>query len=214
MWVRNRPRRNGASSDGEECPCQGVKRRRCCPAGDHWPSFESCQTRLFDSFVDRSISGQEVSQMSKCPDRPATTRRALPRGVSAAGAAVPATSAHAATQSGWRWCHKCQGLCFGANNVEGGRCPGGRSASRSSVGSGTYTLNEPGGGQPGWRWCANCAGLFHAGNGNWGHSPVRGVMGHTDINSGLCGVDVDPPITASQANCRGAGGAGGAAECG
>jgi len=42
-----------------------------------------------------------------------------------------------ASQSNWRWCHKCQGLFF-AGNATTGKCPAG--GGHQNVGSGNYSL--------------------------------------------------------------------------
>ena len=72
-------------------------------------------------------------------------------------------NAEAGYQSGWTWCHKCEGLFFDATNGRGdvGSCPsGGRHENR---GSGKYTLiheSAPSGTQAEWWWCNKCEGLF------------------------------------------------------
>src|SRR5947209_2807211 len=42
-----------------------------------------------------------------------------------------------ANQSGWRWCHKCQGLSF-AGNPDQGACPAG--GKHDHAGSGAYAM--------------------------------------------------------------------------
>jgi peptidoglycan hydrolase-like protein with peptidoglycan-binding domain len=63
-----------------------------------------------------------------------------------------------ASQAGWQWCNKCQGLAFSLNQPS--VCPAG--GSHDHIGSGNYTLavEDPSAqGQPDWRWCNKCQGL-------------------------------------------------------
>jgi hypothetical protein len=72
-------------------------------------------------------------------------------------------TAGAATQPGWRWCHKCQGMFYARAGAVYGVCPAG--AAHSDAGSGHYfaVFGEDVPGQQGrWRWCHKCEGFFYA----------------------------------------------------
>ena len=74
-------------------------------------------------------------------------------------------------QSGWRWCHKCQGLWYGS---AGSACPA--TGAHESTGSGNYILTYgSGSGQPGWRWCHKCQGLWYGSNSTGGACPATGA---------------------------------------
>lgn len=74
-------------------------------------------------------------------------------------------------QSGWRWCHKCQGLFWG--NSDQGTCAarGPHDSSESGIYSMAFGVSGPGM-QPGWRWCHKCQGLFFSGNPDQGPCPT------------------------------------------
>jgi hypothetical protein len=69
------------------------------------------------------------------------------------------------TQSGWRWCKKCQGFFFSLNPSKG-VCPADHAAHDDSA-SGHYSL-EFGDAIPGtqglWRWCQKCQWLYFSGH--------------------------------------------------
>jgi hypothetical protein len=69
-------------------------------------------------------------------------------------------------QSGWRWCHKCQGLAYSETGGTSGICPGG--ADHHFLGVGDYTLMhfEGSSGESGWRWCSICQGLAYSKDGS------------------------------------------------
>jgi hypothetical protein len=82
-------------------------------------------------------------------------------------------------QDQWRWCKKCEILCFDnyASCTAGG--------AHINVGSGKYILaqNDTGaGGQDNWRWCSKCYGLAYAGSASPGTCPKTGV--HNHVGSG------------------------------
>lgn len=84
------------------------------------------------------------------------------------------------TQSGWRWCAKCQVLHFGEAGP--GACPAG--GNHSIEGSGNYVISLNDGqapGQPGWRWCSKCQGMHFVGSAP-GACPGGGT--HTAVGSG------------------------------
>ena len=92
-------------------------------------------------------------------------------------------------QVGWEWCHRCQGLWYGANNTSGA-CPAGPGG-HSYDGSGLYAPNvNSGGGQANWRWCHQCQGMWFAGNGTGGTCPAPGTTGHSLAGSGNYHLDV------------------------
>ena len=67
-------------------------------------------------------------------------------------------------QTGWRWCHKCQGLFF-AGNPDQGVCPADQQAHESNQ-SGKYAVFFDDVSLPfeaGWRRCRKCEGLFFTG---------------------------------------------------
>jgi len=62
-------------------------------------------------------------------------------------------------QTGWRRCHKCQGLFFGGN--PGSKCPLDHQPHLSTDANYTllpYRPTAPG--ERGWRWCDKCQGLY------------------------------------------------------
>jgi hypothetical protein len=76
-------------------------------------------------------------------------------------------------QSGWRWCHKCQGFFFGDNPTQG-VCPD-RSHDASQSGHYAEIDGDGGAGQQGnWRWCHKCQGMFFHGNASHGVCPADG----------------------------------------
>jgi len=86
-------------------------------------------------------------------------------------------------QLSWRWCNKCQALCFaGGTNL--GPCPAG--GSHDHAGSGDYVLVQnvaPGpSGQDNWRWCNKCQALCFAGGTSLG--PCKGGGNHDHTASG------------------------------
>ncbi|MEW6366398.1 MAG: carboxypeptidase-like regulatory domain-containing protein [Acidobacteriota bacterium] len=84
------------------------------------------------------------------------------------------------TQTGWRWCSKCDGLHFILNGL--GPCPAG--GTHSTSGSGTYVLinNNPiAGYSDDWRYCYRCKGLCNLSSGS-GACPAGGT--HDATGSG------------------------------
>jgi CubicO group peptidase (beta-lactamase class C family) len=80
-------------------------------------------------------------------------------------------------QDNWRWCRKCQALCFGAS---GGNCPAGGPHDYSH--SGNYTLEQIQNGvlgQDNWRWCRKCEELTFAGGPALGACAAGGLHDHT-----------------------------------
>ena len=78
------------------------------------------------------------------------------------------------SQSGWRWCQKCQGLFF-SGNPDQGVCPAGGRHDASRSGAYLMTFGDGGEGmQAAWRWCQKCQGLFFSGNPDQGACPAGG----------------------------------------
>src|SRR5205814_1663667 len=78
------------------------------------------------------------------------------------------------SQSGWRWCEKCQGLFFSGNPGQGA-CPAGGRHDASRSGAYLMTFGDGGEGmQAAWRWCQKCQGLFFSGNPDQGACPAGG----------------------------------------
>lgn len=88
-------------------------------------------------------------------------------------------------QSGWKWCHRCQGLFYSRSATQG-HCRGDRQP-HDGIHSGAYALfflpptgelpastarSEPLFGQPGWKWCRKCEALFYGGNPSHGVCPA------------------------------------------
>jgi hypothetical protein len=74
------------------------------------------------------------------------------------------------SQSGWRWCMKCQGLWYPENSAYVS-CPAG--GVHSQAGSADYTLQlPPAQGQDTWAWCRKCQGLFFNGFADKGKCPA------------------------------------------
>jgi len=108
-------------------------------------------------------------------------------------------------QSGWRWCHKCQGLFF-ADNPSQGVCPADANPHDASQ-SGQYDMifgetvaPTPAGpntfadfGQQGdWRWCSKCQGLFFGGHNTQGVCPADHAQ-HSAAGSGHYAVALGGP---------------------
>ena len=78
-------------------------------------------------------------------------------------------------QPDWRYCDKCNGLCYAPNKVPTGSCPAG--GTHNPVGW-TFVLpnNMQGAttatGQADWRYCAYCKGLFFDGYVHKGACPA------------------------------------------
>jgi hypothetical protein len=72
-------------------------------------------------------------------------------------------------QSGWRWCHKCQGA-FYAGGASQGVCPANHRTHDGSMSAHYATVvGDAAQGQQGrWRWCHQCQGMFHLGSGHTG----------------------------------------------
>ena len=78
------------------------------------------------------------------------------------------------SQSGWRWCQKCQGM-FYSLNPDQGPCPASGRHDASHSGAYLMTFGDAAAGmQPGWRWCQKCQGLFFGGNPNQTACPAGG----------------------------------------
>ena len=89
-------------------------------------------------------------------------------------------------QSGWRWCHKCEGMFYSLASAGKGICPKDHQP-HSEQGSGHYFqhIGEDVSGiqQGGWRWCLKCQGLFYArASAGKGVCPTGGT--HDDSASG------------------------------
>ncbi|GIE32407.1 hypothetical protein Ait01nite_054520 [Actinoplanes italicus] len=67
-----------------------------------------------------------------------------------------------ATQRGWRWCNRCQGLWW-APSGDGGKCPAGGAHVRHGSGNYGLTYGPKAVGQRAWRWCHRCDGLWYNG---------------------------------------------------
>ena len=94
------------------------------------------------------------------------------------------------SQSGWRWCEKCQGLFF-SGNPDQGACPAGGRHDASRSGAYLMTLGDGGEGmQAAWRWCQKCQGLFFSGNPDQGACPAG--AGHDASRSGAYSMRFDP----------------------
>lgn len=108
------------------------------------------------------------------------------------------------TQSGWRWCRKCQGIFFSGSATQG-VCPAGGSHDQSA--SGRYELQlDRGNGQPDWKWCSKCEGLYFGGHpGSAGICPAGGI--HNGMGSGNYILDQYTPGGQSNwrwcSNCEG-----------
>jgi len=78
------------------------------------------------------------------------------------------------SQSGWRWCQKCQGMFYGLNPDQG-PCPASGRHDASHSAAYLMTFGDAAAGmQPGWRWCQKCQGLFFGGNPNQTACPAGG----------------------------------------
>lgn len=107
----------------------------------------------------------------------------------------------AGTQTGWRWCRKCQGFFFGSG---ASRCPAGNA--HDSAGSFAYYLWYSDGFldsrmQSGWRWCRKCQSLAYAGGGA-GFCPGLGRHDHTGSFNYHLWHDVGPLLPSEQDQWR------------
>jgi CubicO group peptidase (beta-lactamase class C family) len=83
-----------------------------------------------------------------------------------------------AIQDNWRWCKKCQAMCF-AGSASLGACSGG--GQHDHAGSGDYALVDNDInviGQDNWRWCNKCQVLSFAGNASLGQCAAGGAHNH------------------------------------
>jgi hypothetical protein len=90
-------------------------------------------------------------------------------------------------QGNWKWCRKCQVLCF-AGGAQLGACQAGGDHDHS--GSGNYVLvqNEPSApGQSNWKWCNKCQELCFAGTSHIGTCPAGGAHDHTGSGNYVIG---------------------------
>jgi hypothetical protein len=103
-----------------------------------------------------------------------------------------------ASQKGWRWCPKCQGLFFSLSGAS--KCPA--DGEMHSDAGGGYFLADASvpHGQKDWAFCNKCKGLFFAG------TPVAGTPGgtcpvdhktHSGTSSGNYRLDLDQGIEAA-----------------
>jgi hypothetical protein len=92
-----------------------------------------------------------------------------------------------AYQGNWRWCNKCQVLCFAGGPV--GPCQAG--GDHDHTGSFNYVLildDSSAPGQAGWKWCRKCQELCWSQSDRIGNCPAGGA--HDTSASGtytLCG---------------------------
>jgi hypothetical protein len=107
-------------------------------------------------------------------------------------------------QAGWRACHKCQSLAFGA-----GQCPAGgahdfRERHRPPIGppssaTGDYWLTGVApdtAGQPGWFWCDRCQSMTR------GAGVCVGAAPHSQGKSGVYSLPLNAPNSPGQAHWR------------
>jgi hypothetical protein len=133
----------------------------------------------------------------------ALSRRALmtagARVVGAVGLGLStAAPALAATQSGWRWCNRCQTLFYGENYTTGWCTEGGGHNYR---GSGNYTPTYGSGpGQREWRWCSKCQSLWYGGSPKRGRCPAGD--GHSSQGSGDYHIQYGDPKHGEQPGWR------------
>jgi hypothetical protein len=91
----------------------------------------------------------------------------------------------AGLQTNWKWCSKCQTLCF-AGNASPGKCPAGDKGdgvgdNHNTSSSLTYLVamnNSVPGGQTNWRWCNKCQALAFAGSASPGKCSGGGNHDH------------------------------------
>ena len=75
-------------------------------------------------------------------------------------------------QTNWRWCQKCQGLCFGGHPASV-LCPTGGAHDLSASWNYALSIDEPTyPGQDNWRWCNKCEGLVYNGGPSPGPCPA------------------------------------------
>jgi hypothetical protein len=111
---------------------------------------------------------------------------------------LPLEYTGAASQAGWRWCSKCQGLFFGAN--PGSVCPASGGGHQDSGGYYVLAHNSVDAqGQGGWRWCKKCQGLFFNGSpnaGSAGECPADQGE-HSGVGSGHYTLELDQSVQAA-----------------
>jgi hypothetical protein len=83
------------------------------------------------------------------------------------------------SQDNWRWCNKCNELCF-AGSASLGPCPA--YGPHNHNGSGDYTLlflgTAPASSQSNWRWCNKCQAIAFAGSATLGACSGGGIHDH------------------------------------
>jgi hypothetical protein len=136
------------------------------------------------------IFGEAFAQQSTSPASP-------PASAASGTTAGQQTGASATSQTGWRWCSKCEGMFYAKASAGMGHCPAG--AAHVDAGSGHYIAvfgeDQPNTQQGGWRWCHKCEGMFYArASAGKGHCPAGAA--HEDAGSGhyavLLGEDAGP----------------------
>jgi Repeat of unknown function (DUF5648) len=103
-------------------------------------------------------------------------------------------------QQNWRWCNKCEVLCFADGKTLGTCAAGGI---HDHTGSGGYFLgiNSPAlPGQQNWRWCNKCEVLCFAGGKTLGNCAAGGMHDHTGSGNYVLGMNV--PALPGQQNWR------------
>lgn len=109
--------------------------------------------------MDRKLSRRKLLRMAG-----GTGVAALAAGAATVAVASPAQ----ASESGWRWCNKCQGLWL-PGGADFGNCPAGNN--HVLTGSWNYSVKfnfEGGAGQPGWFFCPYCLGMrYWSGSGSY-----------------------------------------------
>jgi len=97
---------------------------------------------------------------------------------------LPPASAHiklaiVQTQDNWRWCRKCEALCF-AGGAKLGSCAAGGMHDHSGSGNYVLIVNSPdAAGQSNWRWCGKCEALCFAGGSTLGTCAAGGMHDHS-----------------------------------
>jgi len=101
------------------------------------------------------------------------------------------------TQSGWRWCRKCEGMFYVLNGTTG-ICPAGQGHDPTQ--SASYLVpffSEATGTQREWKWCRKCQALFFAGTPGQTSCPAGG--GHDGSQSGPYSVYFTPKTPSPKA---------------
>jgi len=107
------------------------------------------------------------------------------------------------SQNNWKWCNRCNELCFAGSSTVG-LCPA--YGPHDHTGSGNYTLlfdgTAPPSDQNNWRWCNKCQAICYAGSKSLGNCSAGGTHDHGGSGNYAIAVTSGPAPAGSQSEWR------------